>query len=173
MNAKQIITLLILGAVLAACQFKKQDTAEPPHEFNKPSTNVLTGGQPSQADLVNLKKTGVTKVINLRDPSEEPSRNEKAEVEALGLTYVSLPINGAADITSENARKLDALLKGNESVLLHCSSGNRVGALMAIRAHEIEGKSADEALQIGRSAGLGSLEEKVKSVLNDNPSKTH
>ena len=168
-TAKYLIPVLILGALLAACQFKKQDTAAPTHAVNKPSKNLLTGGQPSQAELANLKKTGVTKVINLRSPSEDPSRDEKAEVEALGLTYVSLPINGAADITSQNARKLDELLKGNESVFLHCSSGNRVGALMAIRAHEIEGKTTDESLQIGRAAGLGSLEEKVKSVLNEKP----
>lgn len=173
MKAKYIITLLILTVLLSACEFKKQDAAEPFNEFNKPSQNLLTGGQPSPADLANLKKAGITTVINLRSPSEEPSRDEKAEVEALGLQYISLPINGSIDITSENARKLDVLLKGNESVFLHCSSGNRVGALMAIRAHEIEGKSADEALQIGRAAGLGSLEEEVKSLLNDNTASMH
>lgn len=173
MITKLLIPLLILGAVLAACQSIKQDTAVSPHASNKPSKNLLTGGQPSQADLVNLQMAGVTKVINLRSPNEEPSRDEKAEVEALGLTYVSLPINGAVDVTSENARKLDELLKGNEKVFLHCASGNRVGALMAIRAHQIEGKSTDEALQIGRAAGLGSLEGKVKSVLGDKPLNTH
>ena len=84
------------------------------------------------------------------------------------MEYVSLPISGAGDVTADNARKLHQLLQqeDDEPVFLHCASGNRVGALLAIAAHQIEGKPVDESLTLGRSAGLGSLEAKVRSVLD-------
>ena len=165
--AKQMLTIVTLGIVLAlaGCQVQESPKPQSSHNFNTPIENLITGGQPSLTNLSELKDAGVTKVINLRGPNEEVSFNEQAEAEALGLEYISLPISGAADVTSENARKLNELLEGNGKVFLHCASGNRVGALLAIRAHEIEGKSVDASLQFGRAAGLGSLEKRVKSVL--------
>lgn len=70
-------------------------------------------------------------------------------------------------MTADNAQELHQLLQQEDKpVFLHCASGNRVGALLAIAAHQIEGKPADESLTLGRSAGLGSLEAKVRSVLD-------
>lgn len=57
-------------------------------------------------------------------------------------------------------------------MFVHCVSGNRGGALLAIRAHEIQGLSVDESLAFGRAAGLGSLEEKVKSELLNSSAPT-
>lgn len=108
----------------------------------------------------------------MRAVGEEVPFDEQAAVEKLGMAYVSLPIAGAADVTGENARQLHELLQGQEKVLLHCASGNRVGALLAIRAHQIEGKPVDTSLQIGHAAGLGSLAERVKSVIGEGHSTT-
>lgn len=169
---KQILLALIAMTTAWAAwqpQAQLQESLQPEslNNFNTPAENLLTGGQPSLLELKQFKNSGVTTVINLRGPDEDVPFNEKLEAEALGLEYVSLPISGAADVTPENARKLHELLAGfeSENVLLHCASGNRVGALLAIRAHEIEGKPANESLQFGRAAGLGSLEEKVETVL--------
>lgn len=148
-------------------QAQERTEPESSHRFNTPTENLITGGQPSLTELKELKNAGVTKVINLRAADEDVAFNEQTEAEALGLEYVSLPISGAADVTSENARKLHELLEGDEKVFLHCASGNRVGALLAIRAHEIGGKPVDESLQFGRAAGLGSLEGRVKSILGE------
>lgn len=138
------------------------------HDFYTPSENLVTGGQPSQDELAALKAAGVTKVINLRGPDEKVAFDPRAEAEALGMEYVSLPISGAGDVTADNARKLHQLLQQeDEPVFLHCASGNRVGALLAIAAHQIEGKPVDESLTLGRSAGLSSLEGKVRAVLDE------
>jgi uncharacterized protein (TIGR01244 family) len=164
-NARYLLTLIILCFAITACQVQEHAAIESHTNFNTPEKNLVTGGQPTAADLVQLKKMGITKVINLRAPSEEISFDEKATAESLGLEYVSLPINGATDITSENARKLQVLLQDEDKVFVHCASGNRVGALVAIRAHEIENKSEEESLRVGRAAGLGQLEGTVKSHL--------
>ena len=49
-------------------------------------------------------------------------------------------------------------------MLLHCASGNRVGALLALAAAE-DGASDDAALELGRRAGLGSQVPTVEQVL--------
>jgi hypothetical protein len=47
---------------------------------------------------------------------------------------------------------------------VHCGSGNRVGALAALLAAE-EGADIDEALDVGRAAGLTRLEAVVREQL--------
>jgi protein tyrosine phosphatase (PTP) superfamily phosphohydrolase (DUF442 family) len=83
------------------------------------------------------------------------------------MHFISIPIGGAADLTEENARRLDRAIATAESmpVIIHCASGNRVGALLALRANLIQGQNADEALAFGRAAGLTSLEDAVKQRL--------
>lgn len=141
------------------------------HGFHTPTENLVTGGQPSREELAALKEAGVTKIINLRGPDEVVPFDSKTEAETLGMEYVSLPISGAADITAENARALhQSLQEKDDTVFLHCASGNRVGALLAIATHQIDGKPVHDALALGRSAGLGSLEDKVRSVLENSSS---
>lgn len=165
-NFKKIATAATLGLAFAVCHANdSHPLLEPPKGFYVPAENLITGGQPSKSDFLQLKNAGVTKVINLRAPAEDIDFNEQQQAEALGLEYVSLPVAGVADITLENAEKLHTLLADDQKVFLHCASGNRVGALLAIRAHAFQGQSADASLGVGRAAGLGSLEEKVKSVI--------
>ncbi len=162
-----VLTVLALGLMLSACQSRTLVKSEIDNRFNTPTDNLVTGGPPSKKELSQLKEAGITKIIDPRSPDEERAFDERAEAEKLGLEYVSLPVAGSAGVTRENARELDQLLQDGENVFLHCASGNRVGALLAIRAHEIQEKDLDQSLEFGRAAGLGSLEEKVRSVLSE------
>ncbi len=135
--------------------------------LRQPRPNLLTGGQPDARQLQDIAKAGVTTVIDLRAPREDRGYDEQAAAEKLGLRYVRLPINGASDINEANARTLDRLLKQDAgTTLLHCASGNRVGALLALARARVEGASAEGALQFGRDAGLGSLEPVVRKALD-------
>ena len=49
---------------------------------------------------------------------------------------------------------------------MHCASGNRVGALMALRASQ-NGASAEEAMAAGKAAGLTRLEPVVAKRLEE------
>jgi protein tyrosine phosphatase (PTP) superfamily phosphohydrolase (DUF442 family) len=82
------------------------------------------------------------------------------------MSYISLPVSGAADVTYENAALLDDIL-GNVRgpVLLHCASSNRVGALLSLRAR-MQGASQEDALALGTEAGLSSLSDTVETLLN-------
>ncbi|MCH7821705.1 MAG: hypothetical protein IIA07_06780 [Proteobacteria bacterium] len=78
---------------------------------------------------------------------------------------MELPISGLDAINVDNARKLDEMLASYEGpVLVHCGSGNRVGAILALR-HRLSGADDEEALSYGRSAGLTGLEPVVRERL--------
>uniref|UniRef100_UPI00190FA714 beta-lactamase hydrolase domain-containing protein n=2 Tax=Gammaproteobacteria TaxID=1236 RepID=UPI00190FA714 len=69
---------------------------------------------------------------------EDRGYDQAAEVRRLGMDYIALPIAGKDDITPANAAALHALLKERDGeVLLHCASGNRVGALLALAAVQV------------------------------------
>lgn len=155
---KHLILSLLLAATASAT------AAE--HALKQPRPGLLTGGQPSAQQLHDAARAGVTTVIDLRTPQEERGYDEQAAAEKLGLRYVRLPIGGAGDINEANARTLDRLLKQDAgTTLLHCASGNRVGALLALAHARVDGAAAEEALQFGRDAGLGSLEPVVRLKL--------
>jgi uncharacterized protein (TIGR01244 family) len=131
----------------------------------QPMPTIYTSGQPARDDWRALADAGVRTVVNLRPASEMQGRDERAEVEAMGLRYVELPVSGAADITSENAKVLSALLAGADGpVLVHCGSGNRVGGLLAVAMAQ-SGMTTTAALDFGRSAGMKSIEARAREVI--------
>jgi uncharacterized protein (TIGR01244 family) len=131
------------------------------------SERLHVSGQPSLEDIARLRTAGISTVIDLRPDGETPDLDERAAVEAAGLRYLSLPIANGADLTPENVRRFDQLLgqTANGNVLLHCASGNRVGALLALRSRWIDGKTSDESLTLGKKAGLTGLSPTVQKLL--------
>lgn len=134
-----------------------------------PGTGLCTGGRPRPEHFQQARDKGVRTVINLCPPGEACDYDEAAVVGALGLRYVNIPVSGPADITVDKARELAKAMSGHSpghAVLLHCASGNRVGALMAMKARFVDGKSPDEALAEGRATGLKALEPLVTRLLD-------
>lgn len=133
----------------------------------QPAPHLLTGGQPSLENLEAAAAQGYALVINLRAPAEM-DWDEASAAHKLGLDYLNIPIAGANDINQANAQALDAALRltGDRPVLLHCASGNRAGALLALRAGLIQQAGEDKALALGKAAGMTHLEGRVKQVLD-------
>ncbi len=133
-----------------------------------PVNGITAAGQPDEAALQVFADAGYTAVIDMRGPGEDRGLDdEPAAVEALGMQYVAFPITGRDAIGFDKARELDALLEGIDGpVLLHCGSGNRVGALLALR-HSLQGADDEAALQLGKDSGLTSLEGVVRERLSD------
>lgn len=131
-----------------------------------PVDGISAAGQPDAAALKVFADNGYVAVIDLRTPGESRGLDEPAVVEELGMDYVALP-TGADDITFERAQKLeDILVRYDQPVLVHCGSGNRVGALLALQAYR-ETHDAEAALEKGRRAGLTRLDSKVRKVMNE------
>jgi uncharacterized protein (TIGR01244 family) len=126
---------------------------------------ITAAGQPSAAALETAAKSGYRSVIDLRAPSEDRGFDERATVEGLKMSYVNLPVDGAGGVSYANAGALDKLLATlPKPILLHCASGNRVGALLALRANA-DGVDDAAALELGVANGLGSLKSVVEQKL--------
>lgn len=166
------LTILLLSIFILACATVPQESiVAVSADGIRSNLSVLEGqqmvstGQPDQGILQAAKEAGYVAVVDLRRESEDRGFDESAAVESLGMSYISLPVAGAEGTTFDNARRLDSILDGIDGpVLLHCASGNRVGALIALRA-SLNGASDAEALAAGREAGMTRLEETVKERL--------
>lgn len=132
-----------------------------------PWDQILVGGQPTREQLAEVAAAGYGTVINLRAPGELTEWDEEAVVGSLGMRYVSLPVAGQRDLTEETARRLAEHLEevGSQPVLIHCASGNRVGAVFALKAFFLDGESKEASMAIGKRSGLLSLEPMVEGIL--------
>ncbi|MDF1643745.1 MAG: sulfur transferase domain-containing protein [Pseudomonadales bacterium] len=134
----------------------------------QPFPGILTGGQPSKQQLLEAKQKGYKTIISLRTRKETGLWDEEKTVQDLGMKYVSIPVSGGSDVNKQNSQALIQALSDAKDypVMVHCASGNRVGALFAIDAKFNRGMTSEQALQIGRDAGLTKLEETVKQILD-------
>lgn len=177
---RALFLTLALSLVASACGPASEQAVETPASADVvPIRNavlfdetVLIGGQPTQEELKQAAEAGYRTVINLRPEGEFTDWDEQAAVEELGLEYVSIPVAGAEGLTRENAGRLRAELSraGGRPLLVHCASGNRVGALLALSAYHFDEETPDEALAIGLANGLTSLEARVSEYLREQAS---
>lgn len=132
---------------------------------------LLSSGQPDLATLKALRSAGVRHIVNLRPTEEDPSLDGAATASGLGLTYHALPIPGPAGLSLANVQRFDELLSaiGDAPTLVHCASGNRVGALFALRAAWIRNASPAEAMAEGARAGLTQMAAIVEPLLAARP----
>lgn len=134
--------------------------------YKRLSPTLAVAGAPKPGFLEKLPSMGVTTVIDLR-PESEGTAPEKATVEKLGLRYVQVPVTPPT-FTKKDAEAVAKALAEvkNGNVLFHCSSSNRVGGVLAV-LEAMKGKSVDEALAVGRNAGLKSapMEAAVRRVI--------
>jgi uncharacterized protein (TIGR01244 family) len=135
--------------------------------FRQVSENRFSAGHPNPASFPALADKGVSHIINLRPLSETPDYNEAAVATRSGMAYYNIPISSAADLNRDNVEILDQQLKqiGSNGVLIHCASGNRVGAMMALRAAWLQGANKEEALEVGKAWGLTKLAPVVEELL--------
>ena len=133
-----------------------------------PFDSVLTGGQPTVGQIKKAAETGFKAVINLRTDDELPDPDQELTwVEGCGMKYIHIPVAVTEGFTPQNARVFaDTLSKPeNYPLIIHCKSGERVGAMFALKVFHIDEKEIEEALLIGERAGLIKLAPVVKQIL--------
>lgn len=122
--------------------------------------NVVTGGQPTTADLEAFREAGGGIVLDLRDPMEPRPLDEPATAQRLGLEHVVVPVT-AGTMTDATLERIHQVLRqaGDRPLFVHCGSGSRVGgALLPYLMSEhglTEEDATTQAMRIGlRSADL-------------------
>jgi protein tyrosine phosphatase (PTP) superfamily phosphohydrolase (DUF442 family) len=122
--------------------------------------NVVTGGQPTTADLETFRAAGGGIVLDLRDPMEPRPLDEPATTQRLGLEYIVAPVT-AGTMTDATLERIHQVLRqaGDRPLFVHCGSGSRVGGALLphlMLEHGLtEEDATTQAMRIGlRSADL-------------------
>lgn len=163
--------LAALVLALSACSTASTEPSAPFTSLGIPNSStavagVHCSGQPDAEQFAAVASTGVSDVISLRPATENGTGWEEAAASAAGVRFHRIPIASPDDLTPDAVRQFDTILKSAQGeAMVYCGSSNRVGALMALRAAMIEGKSADEAIALGKASGLKALEPKVREIL--------
>lgn len=138
-----------------------------PSNFKQVTTHHWSSGHFDTAEHIQaVADQGIHVVISLL-PSSESKVDEATLVPAAGMAFINVPIANASELTPSNVQNVaDALKKvEGKNVLIHCASGNRVGAVMALKAAWIDGMSPSESVSVGQSYGLSSLSSQVKTLI--------
>ena len=132
----------------------------------EPVDGITSSGQPDEEALRVFADSGYSVVIDMRGPDEDRGMDDfEGAVEATGMEYLAFPVVGADQVSFETAAKLDEVLQGIDGpVLMHCGSGNRVGAVLALR-QSLNGAADEESIEFGKDAGMTRLEPRVREVL--------
>lgn len=125
---------------------------------------LLVGGQPTPEQITAIHRAGYRTVITLRPASELGDEGERAQVERLGMTWVSIPVPGPAGLTENNARALSRALDKQDALpaVVHCSTGQRAAALLGLEAFVVDRYSAVAALDRAKRLGLRKLEDALR-----------
>jgi protein tyrosine phosphatase (PTP) superfamily phosphohydrolase (DUF442 family) len=116
---------------------------------------TLLCGQPSTEDFLVAKGRGVEVVITLRKTAEI-AWDEERVVKDLGMEFHRIAFGAPPTLTDDVFKKSLALLAANKSksVMLHCGSANRVGAIWL--AHRVlnDGVELQTAREEAKEVGL-------------------
>src|SRR5260221_8315596 len=115
--------------------------------FGQMDTGFYRGAQPMPEDFQSLKDLGVRTVIDLQD---DPTNYEKANVEALGMKYVNIPMSGYKKPKMSDVDTFLALVNNPDTgtIYVHCKAGiHRTGVMGAAYRFKKSGWDYNKAYQ--------------------------
>lgn len=116
----------------------------------KINDHLYRGAQPRDPGLLELKKLGITTIVDLRE--EDPAKIgwEEKRSEALGIRFVHIAVSGWSAPTNEQVAQFLHIFRDTpqEKVFVHCHYGeDRTGVFVAIYRMAFEKLPADQALK--------------------------
>jgi len=116
----------------------------------KINDRLYRGAQPRDPGLLELKKLGITTIVDLRDEDPEKISWEQKKAESLGIHFVRIAVNEWSPPTNEQVAQFLSLFRGNpqEKVFVHCHFGeDRTGVFIASYRMAFEKLPPDQALK--------------------------
>lgn len=117
--------------------------------FARVDDAYFRGAQPMGDDYADLKALGIKTIINLTS-DEDGSFDERAAVEAQGMTYVHIPMSTRRAPTDEELASFLTVVNGtdHQPVYVHCVGGrHRTGVMTAVYRMTKDGISGEEAFK--------------------------
>lgn len=119
------------------------------HNAGKINEHLYRGSQPNLDELFQLKKLGVTTIIDLRAEFPQTAKEERKRVEALGMHFERIPIGGFSNPSDADLVHFFQVLRNSPSqtIFVHCEFGrDRTGVMIAAYRIAFEHWSSDQAL---------------------------
>ena len=123
---------LVLASSATALTQEKEQTKVSIKNFGQMDERFFRGGQPKEDEYKELAALGIKTVIDLRD---DPEEYEKANVEALGMRYVNIPMIAKKYPQSTHVEQFIKLVDDPETgkFFVHCAGGrHRTGVMGAV-----------------------------------------
>ena len=165
---KRAFFALILLGLLSSQLLAQEKTSAPPassapahpvygeklhiagiHNAGKISDVLFRGAQPKENGLAELKKMGITTIVDLRGEGREKYEWERQQAESLGMRFVHLPVSGWAPPSDEQVAQFLSLFRDEprQKVFVHCRFGDdRTGVFVAAYRMAVDKWSAEQAM---------------------------
>ena len=141
----------------------------------KINDHLYRGAQPRDPGLVELKKIGITTIVDLRGEDPEKFGWEEKKAESLGIRFVHIPVPGWSPPTNEQVAQFLSIFRDNpqEKVFVHCRFGDdRTGVFVASYRMAFEKLPADQALKEMYFFGFnGTWHPSMATFVKDFPSR--
>ncbi len=126
---------------------------------------LVTAGQPQESLFVRLQESGYRTIVDLRPPGELRGLDEPRAARAARLRYVNVPITGAT-LGDRDFARVRKLLRDpkRRPLVIHCATGNRVGATLIPFLILDQGRTPEEAMAIAERGGLRSEPMRQKAL---------
>ncbi|HEX8837741.1 MAG TPA: protein-tyrosine phosphatase family protein [Candidatus Acidoferrum sp.] len=167
MMRRTFFALILLGLLSSQLLAQGKASAEPPapaavqpihgeklhiegiHNAGKISDVLFRGAQPKENGLAELKKLGVTTIVDLRGEDREKFEWERREAESQGMRFVHLSVSGWAPPSDEQVAQFLALFRDDrhQKVFVHCRFGDdRTGVFVATYRIAVDKWSPEKAM---------------------------
>jgi tyrosine-protein phosphatase SIW14 len=104
------------------------------HNAGKINDVLYRGAQPKEQGLVELKKLGISTIVDLRSEGPDKIARERHQAESLGMRFVHIPVSGWSPPTDEQVGQFLSLFRDNppQKIFVHCRFGDdRTGVFVA------------------------------------------
>jgi len=135
--------------------------------FHQVDAHVYRGAQPTAEGFHSLAKLGVKTIVDLREAGSR-SQAEKKLVEAQGMRYVSVPMDGWRSPQPGQVDRVLAVMNDSAAwpVFVHCRRGqDRTGTVVACYRIAHDRWPNQKALDEARSHGMGWYRYPMKSYI--------
>jgi len=112
--------------------------------------HLYRGAQPRSQGLAELKKLGITTVVDLRGEDRDTIAWERQQADSLGMRFVHIPVSGWSPPTDEQVVQFLSLFHNGpkETIFVHCRFGDdRTGVFVATYRMALEKWPAERALK--------------------------
>jgi tyrosine-protein phosphatase SIW14 len=114
----------------------------------KVSDVLFRGAQPSAKGLAELKKLGITTIVDLRG-NRGPVTREREQAESLGMHFIDIPVKGWSGPNNAQVAEFLKLLRQNptQKIFVHCYYGSdRTGVMVAAYRMAQQNWTPDQAI---------------------------